>query len=64
MPGGQAKRRSLGDNYETVESLYLSPALVERLDYQERNIQEWPQVQLELSLLGAAPERLQDSWSY
>ena len=52
--GRSSQATLLGDTHETVESLYLSPALVERLNYYERDFQEWPQVQLEFSSLGTA----------
>ncbi|MDE0042834.1 MAG: hypothetical protein OXT74_12415, partial [Candidatus Poribacteria bacterium] len=41
----------LANNHDTVESLYLSPALVERLDNQVRDLQERSQIQLEFARL-------------
>ena len=47
--GRSSQATLLGNNHETVESLYLSPALVERLDNQEQGIRERPQVQMEFA---------------
>ena len=49
--GRSSQATLLGNNHETVESLYLSPALVERLTYQEHDLQERPQIQLEFARL-------------
>ena len=49
--GRSSQATLLGNNHETVESLYLSPALVERLSHEKRDLQERPQVQLEFARL-------------
>ena len=49
--GRSSQATLLGNNHETVESLYLSPALVGRLDNQECDLQERPQIQLEFARL-------------
>lgn len=47
---GRSSQATLsGYNYETVESLYLSPALVERLNGEERGLEQEPQIQLEFA---------------
>ena len=47
--GRSSQATLLGYNHETVESLYLSPALVERLNDEERNIKKESQIQLEFA---------------
>ncbi len=47
--GRSSQATLLGYNHETVESLYLSPALVERLDGEERNFEKESQIQLEFA---------------
>ena len=47
--GRSSQATLLGYNHETVESLYLSPALVERLDGEERNLEKESQIQLEFA---------------
>ena len=47
--GRSSQATLLGYNHETVESLYLSPALVERLDGEERGLEKEPQIQLEFA---------------
>lgn len=49
--GRSSQATLLGNNHKTVESLYLSPALVGRLDIQECDLQERPQIQLEFARL-------------
>ena len=43
--GRSSQATLLGYNHETVESLYLSPALAERLDGEERNLEKESQIQ-------------------
>ena len=45
--GRSSQATLLGHNHETVESLYLSPALLERLNNEERVLEKEPQIQLE-----------------
>ena len=47
--GRSSQATLLGYNHETVESLYLSPALVGRLNGEERGIEKEPQIQLEFA---------------
>ena len=47
--GRSSQATLLGYNHETVESLYLSPALVERLNGEERNLEKESQIQLEFA---------------
>ena len=47
--GRSSQATLLGYNHETVESLYLSPALVERLNGEEGSIQKESQIQLEFA---------------
>ena len=47
--GRSSQATLLGYSYETVESLYLSPVLVERLNGEERSIQKESQIQLEFA---------------
>lgn len=47
--GRSSQATLLGYNHETVESLYLSPALVERLNGEERNFEKESQIQLEFA---------------
>ena len=50
--GRSSQATLLGDKLETVESLYLSPALVERLNEGQRR-DKMPQIQQELALESA-----------
>ena len=45
--GRSSQATLLGYNHETVESLYLSPALVERLNGEERGLEKESHIQLE-----------------
>ena len=47
--GRSSQATLLGYNHETVESLYLSPALVERLNGEERDLEKETQIQLEFA---------------
>ena len=47
--GRSSQATLLGYNHETVESLYLSPALVKRLNGEERNLEKESQIQLEFA---------------
>ena len=47
--GRSSQATLLGYNHETVESLYLSPTLVERLNGEERNFEKESQIQLEFA---------------
>jgi DNA adenine methylase len=47
--GRSSQATLLGYNHETVESLYLSPALVERLNGEECNLEKESQIQLEFA---------------
>ncbi len=47
--GRSSQATLLGYNHETVESLYLSPTLVERLNSEERELEKEPQIQLEFA---------------
>lgn len=49
--GRSSQATLLGNSHETLESLYLSPALVERLNHEEDNLEEHPQIQLEFARL-------------
>ncbi len=47
--GRSSQATLLGYNHETVESLYLSPALVERLNGEESGLEKESQIQLEFA---------------
>lgn len=50
--GRSSQATLLGHNHETIESLYLSPALVRRLDMQQPSrFIRWPSLQSELALV-------------
>ena len=49
--GRSSQATLLGNTHETLESLYLSPALIERLNHKEDNLERHPPIQLEFARL-------------